>query len=520
MSIVVSDYLSGETSETFSLERYLAKFDPRLLETSEGRRIATRLDPLLFALLYMPHHLRSEQTGGKITLSDFHLNLLRQGRDWLLPLDVPKKYRDVYIAPRDAGKTTWLYGVLPLWAAAHRHYTFIAAFSDSGAQAEQHLASFRNELENNTLLQIDHPSLCTPKRRDGGVPVANNANQIYQRNEFTFIAKGIDSGALGMKVDTRRPQLIILDDIERGEGTYTPYQAEMRLKTVLDTVLPMNIFARIIIVGTVTMNGSIIHQMVKKAIEPSEDDPSWIEEENFKIHYHAPIISEDDGRERSMWPTRWPLDFLKSIQHTRSYKKNFENLPVSTDTEYWDDDDFQYGDLHTSKTGLFIDPATTSKKSSDFTGLAVVGMSPPTESFRLRRCLLKWAKAVKLPPDKLRDLVIQTLNDFPEIGVVVVEVNQGGDLWYTALHNLPVKLKVITVSEPKDQRASRLLSQYERNRVMHLKRFPNVENQMISYPNSVNDDLIDAVGMGVTYYLGTGKRSSGRPGIIGNVNYS
>lgn len=513
-------YLAGETSETFSLERYISNIDPRLLETGEGRRIATRLDPLLFALLYMPHHLRSEQTGGNITLSDFHLNLLRQARDWLLPLNTPKKYRDVYIAPRDAGKTTWLYGVLPLWAAAHRHYTFVAAFSDSGAQAEQHLASFRSELENNTLLQIDHPTLCTPKRREGGVPVANNANQIYQRNEFTFIAKGIDSGALGMKVDTRRPQLIILDDIERGEGTYTTYQAEMRLKTVLDTVLPMNIFARVIIVGTVTMNGSIIHQLVKRAIEPSEDDPTWIEEENFNVHYHPPIISEPDGRERSIWPSRWPLEFLQSVRHTRSYKKNFENLPVSSDTEYWGDEDFQYGDAHTSKSGLFIDPATTSKKKSDFTGLAVVGLVPPTESFRLRRCLVKWSKAVKLTPDRLRDLVIQTLNDFPEIGVVVVEVNQGGDLWYTALHNLPVKLKVITVSEPKEQRASRLLSQYQRNRVIHKERFQALESQMTSYPNSINDDLIDAVGMGVTYYLGTGKKRVGRPGVVSDFNYS
>lgn len=513
-------YLAGETSETFSLERYISNIDPRLLETGEGRRIATRLDPLLFALLYMPHHLRSEQTGGNITLSDFHLNLLRQARDWLLPLNTPKKYRDVYIAPRDAGKTTWLYGVLPLWAAAHRHYTFVAAFSDSGAQAEQHLASFRSELENNTLLQIDHPTLCTPKRREGGVPVANNANQIYQRNEFTFIAKGIDSGALGMKVDTRRPQLIILDDIERGEGTYTTYQAEMRLKTVLDTVLPMNIFARVIIVGTVTMNGSIIHQLVKRAIEPSEDDPTWIEEENFNVHYHPPIISEPDGRERSIWPSRWPLEFLQSVRHTRSYKKNFENLPVSSDTEYWGDEDFQYGDAHTSKSGLFIDPATTSKKKSDFTGLAVVGLVPPTESFRLRRCLVKWSKAVKLTPDRLRDLVIQTLNDFPEIGVVVVEVNQGGDLWYTALHNLPVKLKVITVSEPKEQRASRLLSQYQRNRVIHKERFQALESQMTSYPNSINDDLIDAVGMGVTYYLGTGKKRVGRPSVVSDFNYS
>lgn len=518
MTLVRDEYLAGETSETFSLDKYLAKFDPRLLETSEGRRTLTRLDPLLFALLYMPHHLRSEETNSKITLSDFHLNLLRQGREWLLPLDKPKQYRDVYVAPRDAGKTTWLYGVLPLWAAAHRHYTFVAAFSDSGAQAEQHLQSFRNELENNTLLQIDHPSLCTPKKRDGGVAVANNANQIYQRNEFTFVARGIDSGTLGMKVDTRRPQLIILDDIERGEGTYTVHQAAQRLKTVLDTVLPMNIFARIIIVGTVTMNGSIIHQLVRSEIEPSDEDPDWIKEEGFKVHYHAPIIHEDDGSERSMWPSRWPLDFLKSIEHTRSYKKNFLNLPVSSDADYWNDEDFVYGDLPCSRMGLFIDPATTSKTKSDYTGLSVVGMSPATENFRLRRCVLKWAKAVKLSPDKLRDMVISLLYQFPEIGVVVVEVNQGGDLWYTALHNLPVKLKVVFVSEPKEQRAGRLLSQYQRNRVHHVKRFPNVENQMTSFPNSINDDLVDSVGLGVTYYLGTGKKI-GKPGIIANVNY-
>jgi hypothetical protein len=61
---------------------YLAQHDERLLTCPEGRRALTRHDPLLWALLYFRHHLRSHAAGDRISFSQFHLDLCEQAKRW------------------------------------------------------------------------------------------------------------------------------------------------------------------------------------------------------------------------------------------------------------------------------------------------------------------------------------------------------------------------------------------------------------------------------------------------------
>lgn len=242
------------------IQTYFNKYDRRLLTRAEGRVALTRNDPLLFAWLYLPHHLTTDS--GSQTLSAFHLDLIEYAKSWTKPVTRPREYRDCFIAPRNAGKSTWLFLILPMWAAAHGHIKFVAAFSDSASQAEDHLQTFKTELDANERLTSDYPELCTPmmgnkvKRH-----IAQSSDQIMQANGFVFMAKGIDAKTLGMKVGRQRPDLILMDDIEPPEATYSELEAGRRLTTVLDAAFPLNIYARVAIVGTTTMPGSIIDQM-------------------------------------------------------------------------------------------------------------------------------------------------------------------------------------------------------------------------------------------------------------------
>ena len=110
------------------------------------------------------------------------------------------------------------------------------------------------------------------------------------------------------------------------------------LGTIRDAVLPLSVYARVVLVGTVTMPDSIVHQLVKAA-RGEPDLPAWIAEEGFRAHYYAPIT--DDGQ--SVWPEKWPLAYLESIRHTRTYKKNYLNDPMGADGDYWSESDFKYG---------------------------------------------------------------------------------------------------------------------------------------------------------------------------------
>lgn len=484
-------------AETFDPQEYLARFDR--LHESGYRRAVTRRDPLLFALVYLRHHLRSEATGDEVTFADPHLDWCRRALRWVDPVAEPRSQRHAEIAPRETGKSSWWFLALPLWAAAHGHVKFVVAFADSTGQAETHLSTFKRELENNARLRQDYPDLCAPARQRSGTTVADRQGMLHQRSGFTFAARGIDASNLGLKVGERRPDVILLDDVEPDESNYSAYMAGKRLSTITEAILPMNLSARVVLIGTVVMPGSIVHQLVRAAAgEPPEQ---WIVDERFEAFHAVPIVVRDDGSERSIWPAKWPMELLNEIRHTRSYAKNFANDPVGSDGGYWTVDDFSYGDLEgVTAQVLSIDPAVTTKKTSDFTGLAIVGYAPPRAGLDARgrptmlpsRCIVEGAWEVRLTGDPLRTHVVRMLQRWPLVRAVLVETNQGGENWHTILHDLPVRLLTVHQTVKKEVRAANVLNLYQRGRVLHRGRLVRLEEQMAAFPKAPHDDMVDA----------------------------
>lgn len=488
-----------------------------MLKIPECRRLLCKHSPLLFALLYLPHHLRGDEEGARITLSEFHVELAEAAKRWALPSNEPRANRDAYVCPREAGKSTWLFLILPLWAAAMGHRKFIGAFADAGKQAELHLLSFKQELDNNLLLRQDFPDLCRPGRRPSGVTEADTQSMLITASGFVFAAKGIDAKALGMKVGKRRPDLLILDDIEPDESNYSAYQKDKRLATLQNAILPLNIRARVVLAGTVTMPGSIVHDLVKTVSMPGEEQAEWVGDERFRVHYYRAIITDEEtGERRSLWPEKWPIEFLLGIEHTRSYKLNYDNNPMARDGDYWKDDDIVIADLPAlSAMLLSIDPAVTDGKKSDYTGLAVIGYS----AFH-KRCTVLGAWAIKVPPgEAMRRFVLDVvLPQFPQVRGIVIEDNNGGAVWTNSVfHNMPVKVKTVHQDEPKHVRAARLLVRYQtrprRNPakprgwvddlpfVVHGRRIPVAEEHLVGFPKAPHDDVVDAIGTGVDQFM-------------------
>jgi len=487
------------------------------LNIPEVRRKLTVHDPLLFAVLYLPHLIKMDPTRrtdapGNITFADLHLELCRYARRWEA-LPEPRQSREAFIAPRSCGKSTWLFLILPMWAMAHRHIDFIAAFSSAGPQATKHLAGFKNELDTNELLRTDFPKLCAAMKRPGGQSVADTQKMYFSKSQQTFAAAGLDEEILGLTDPRkRRPQLIIMDDIEPDEANYSQHQAGKRMLSVRDTILPMNERAHVALVGTVTMLGSLVHQLVQTKIE-KEEPADWIVEERFQVNYFDPI---PDGT-RSIWAEKWPLEYLEAHQHERGYKKNFLNQPVPEGTAFWKQETFTYGSFPCQKYLLQVDPATTKTATSDYYGLTVIGFAPPVRDelgqvLEPPRCLVLYAKAFRATPAEIRQRITGLISTFDDreiyIGRVRIEVNQGGDTWKEVFKDLPVPLLVHTESVKKEVRAADLLTWYERRQVVHEKRLPEAENQMMSFPNVLHDDLVDAVGAGVRYFLERKRRKT------------
>lgn len=488
----------------------VAQLPTRPVDEQRAIRRALAADPIAFAVLYLSHHLRDSD--GHVTFSEVHFDWASIAAGWRARPVEPAQDRHAFVAPRETGKTTWWYLVIPLWAAANGYVRFIAAFANEDGLAQGHLHTFKHELDTNPLLRVDYPELCTPARKQSGGTVADRQGMLHSQSGFVFAARGIDASNLGMKVGHQRPDLIILDDVEKDEARYSAGQAEKRLGTITDAIMPLNIYARLVLVGTVTMPGSVVHQVVKAAQGVEVAD--WITDERVQCHWYNAIQTNDDGTERSIWPAKWSLDYLVSIRHTRSYAKNYLNDPMGHPGSYWSSDDFRYGTLGPRATRwiLQVDPAVTTKGTSDWTGLAVVGHMPPSRDAsllppavanRAAAGLVEVAHAeqVKLAGETLRQHILRILARFPRIKAVRVEVNQGGDLWYTVLHDLPVQLLVHTATVSKEVRFSEALDYYQRFQVLHTAALRVAEEQMVGFPRMSHDDVADAVSAGVLYFL-------------------
>lgn len=454
---------------------------------------------MAFAIIYMSHHLRDPD--GNVTFAEVHYEWARRALSWSTEPLEPQANRHAFIAPRETGKSTWWFLLLPMWGAAYGHLRFVVAFANADSQATGHLATFKRELERNALLRADFPELCDPARQQSGGTLADRQGMLHTKAGFVFAAKGVDSATLGLKVGEVRPDLLIFDDIEPHEAQYSPEQARKRLGTITDALFPLNVRARVVMVGTVTMPGSVMHQLVKSAngtLEP--DEAKWIRDERVQAHHHVPILTDPDGTERSMWPQKWPLQWLQSIRHTRSYAKNYLNDPLGMDGDYWTSDDFRYGTLGAEATRwiLQLDPAVTTKGTSDYTGWSVVAYSP-----HRRQVEVVAAGRIRLTGEALRAWVLRKLQEYERIRAVRVEVNQGGELWYTVLHDLPVKLLVHTATESKEVRFSYALDYYQRGggMVLHRERLRAAEEEMVAFPRAPYDDVADAVVSAVLFFL-------------------
>lgn len=439
-----------------------------------GRITATRDSPLLFSYIYLRHTLKAQT--GVVSFSSVHLEWYAKATEWM----TPGASRDIYVAPRSLGKSSTWFLLVPMWAAAHQHIGFVSAFSDNATQAEEHLRSFRHELQVNALLRNDYPHLSDFK--------VDNVGMLQTTGGFVFSAKGIDAGTLGQKVGDQRPGVIVLDDVEPGVN-YSAYQVGKRLETVTDVILPLNDQAKVVMTGTAVSYGSLIHQAVLHEVDPA----TWIKDENFTVHYSQPF---DDAGE-SIWPERWSTEYLRSIEHTRSFAKSFLSLPVTLDGEYWLPEDFVYGELSTvSRRILVVDVAVTTSKRSDESALAVMSYSAHT-----RMACVDHVQGVRLKGEPLRELCLRLLGQFPDCVHVVWERNQGGTMLpASVLHDFPIEVKTVHNSEPKPVRIERSLSYYRRGVVTHARSFPAAEAQMMEFPHGLHDDLADVVSIGLDHF--------------------
>jgi predicted phage terminase large subunit-like protein len=165
------------------------------------------------------------------------------------------------------------------------------------------------------------------------------------------------------------------------------------------------------------------------------------------------------------------------------------------------DDDIEIDYTDFGKTLLSIDPAVTTARRSDYSAFAVLSKG------RDGKVYLRHSEQVKEDGDALAARAKELIEEFG-VGLVLVETNQGGNLWKQVFKNIGAPVRYLNQRVKKEIRIAQVADFYRKKRVLHTRHFPQLEEQMLAYPNVAHDDLVDALSTGVLALEKSGRKVS------------
>jgi PBSX family phage terminase large subunit len=150
-----------------------------------------------------------------------------------------------------------------------------------------------------------------------------------------------------------------------------------------------------------------------------------------------------------------------------------------------------------------IDPAVTSNKNSDETGIMVTA-SEGRKGYVLEDVSGRYS------PNEWANKAIAMYNKY-DASRIIGEVNNGGDMIESTIKNQDanVSYKSVRASRGKKIRAEPIASLYEDNRIHHIGYFPECETELTTWePGDDSPNRLDALVWGMTELFGNKKKKA------------
>ncbi len=239
----------------------------------------------------------------------------------------------------------------------------------------------------------------------------------------------------------------------------------------------------------------------------------------FKKHID-PISDEPLNKERFASMLMNPKDNIKNLDD--DYMEELESLPERQRRrflmgEFLDDDE---GGLFKSKwiqrihenekyerIVIAIDPAVSTNKGSDETGIVVVAKKGDF-GYVLEDATGKYT------PEEWADVAVNLYHNY-EANMIIGENNQGGDMIESVLRNKDrnIPYRGVRATKGKFLRAEPVSALYEKGRIFHYGYHTELEDQMLDFKvdfdrnaEGYSPDRLDALVWGLTFlFLKTGK---------------
>lgn len=426
-----------------------------------------------FAQTYFPHYCEQD-------FAPFHLEMVAamENRPWLVtPI--------VRAAPRGFGKSVAVSFLYVLWCIIRRSRRFVVIVSANDDLAADLVSFIKLEFDHNRRLEDDYGKLLQ------GMGAEND----FVANGVRVFSRGRKQMQRGFRYREARPDLIVLDDVEKDEEAGSPVIVAKTLETLRKGIYPaLAPHSTLMVVGTIIKKRSVLGKLLLTNEEPYS---GW----NRKI-YRA--IEHD----ASLWEERWPYAGLLEIRRTIGsipFESEYQNNPIDDQDALFREEwikRYAWSELNTRHlTGaMFIDPSALGQSKHDYKAIITL--------VRDRADMLDFVRNAWIKKASIDTMLHATFRIYEQyrdvVKVVGVEANGFQSLLIRDYERLAkeygfyLPIRQVTNTMAKSDRIERLSPLVERGKIL-FAREPSDDTdllveQLLYFPAAnVHDDGPDAL---------------------------
>ncbi len=402
-------------------------------------------------------------------------------------LDDDSIQKVVIEAPRGWGKTSIVNLAYPAKKILFRDKSFIVPISNTGTQATMQSENLKMEL----VANADVAKIFGPMKS-----ATFNKEIWITTSDIAVMPRGAGQQVRGLLYKNSRPDLIVVDDVEDAESVRSQEQRQ-KLKEwffadVCNAVARHSKAWKIVVIGTLLHEDSLLANLL--------DDPTW-------YHVHLSLCDE-------MLHSNWP-DFMSDEEVKKlydSYKiqglldtfyREYMGLPIAKETAKFKQENFKQYDETDEKfvqgrskleNIVIVDPAKSTTSSANDSAVVGLGIDIATPRIYVRDIVRG-----QFHPDQQIDEAFAMASRIGArvIGVEVTSLNEF--ITYPIKNEMIKRGKFFDIVElkargQKEDRIAALVPFYRLGYIFHNKNCCAIlENQLLSYPRSKKDDVMDAL---------------------------
>jgi len=424
-------------------------------------------------------------------------------------------------APRNHAKSTAVTHTYTLYSVLFRQSDHVLIISNTETQAIAFLNDIKMELsENQKLVQLFGPFRWI-KDSEKEIIIEMESD----KSKFRIIVKGAETSMRGLKWRHKRPNLILVDDMEDDESVMNEDRREKRKRWVLNALLPaLADNGKIRVVGTILHFDSWLESMMPPTkgngseftvtdglkTYSTNPDADW-----HSVKYRAHTDEEDFSE--ILWPERFDEQRLRKIRQgyidqnmPEGYSQEYLNYPTSPLTAFFRQDDMpgmldsdrKHNEERRFSYYAAIDPAVSTKERRSYTAIVIGGMDAIgilhiVEVIRKRmdaKEIIDWMFALQKKYN-LDLFIVEKGVIEKSIGPFLKDEMLKPDRPY-------INIKTKAPTTDKKSRASSIQGRMRQGGVRFDRKaewWPTFFEEMVRFPRGEHDDQVDALAwLGLT----------------------